>query len=280
MDTPNICGSRSERRDTGALATGDISPTAIAPAGAPTAGADLRDRVFSLTGRFESGGRLDALNTYDSGIVSFGRHQATLASGALYHVVCEFLRRASGRAATALETFLPEVKRRAPGLRTDAMFHEALRTAAAQDPRSMAAAQDQVFSDLYYEPAFRSASRSGLRSPLAIALLFDTAVQGGLRIVLDEVAMQFERADDQSADHKFANRPAEERIARALRSGRVSEAEILRAFVERRRAYLLRVAHGKERAGDRTTAAALRASVHTRIAHFERLLQDEKAALQ
>jgi hypothetical protein len=45
-----------------------------------------QDIVFDITGHFE-GGKPDSLQTVDAGIISYGMHQATLASGSLYNVL-------------------------------------------------------------------------------------------------------------------------------------------------------------------------------------------------
>lgn len=204
----------------------------------------IRQTAFNLTSRFE-GGRVDSLQTVDSGIVSYGMHQATLASGALEDVLRAYLRY---NPTSNLAEYLERVAQRDPALRSDRRFHTLLRQAAA-DPH-MTQAQDSVFSRRYWEPAVEAVRTHGLSSPEAYVVFYDTKVQGGFQ----EIARQT-----------------------GSRRGAESEQRYLQRFLIYRREYLLALARRRRQQGDAQSARLLEGSARNRIGALLELITRMKS---
>ena len=65
-----------------------------------------RDAIWAITSIFESGrphGNPSAYQTYDAGIISYGKHQATLGSGTLNRVVQAYFQRSNSPTKQALQ---------------------------------------------------------------------------------------------------------------------------------------------------------------------------------
>src|SRR5205823_6661226 len=115
------------------------------------------------------------LNLYDLGIISYGKHQATLASGTLYPILKRFTELSSSDTAAKMSSYLDRVKRRDESLREDQGFVRLLKD-AAKEPE-MNRAQDEEFARQYWAPAKKSAAEVGIKSALGYAILYDTRVQ-------------------------------------------------------------------------------------------------------
>ncbi|MCA9971073.1 MAG: chitosanase, partial [Anaerolineales bacterium] len=191
-----------------------------------------------------------AYQTMDAGIVSYGRHQATLQSGTLHSVLQAYFRRSGSETSRALQQeFAARVEQRDAGLRHDARLKELL-LAAAVEPE-MGAAQDEVFDRQFFQPAVAQARQRSLRTPLGVACLYDTQIQGGLFILLPRADA---RAGGSVGD-----------------AGGVSEASWLAAFLDEREARLLALADQAEARGDSASARALRVSTF-RVTEYRTLL--------
>jgi chitosanase len=137
---------------------------------------------------FETGtvpGRYDQLTLLpgDPGRLSYGRAQATLGSGNLHALLERYCADPAARFRAQLAEWLPALARRDTDLDTDAVLHELLRTCAA-DP-AMCEAQDAFFDTACWQPALRAAKRIGLRTPLAMAVVYDSHVHGSWRRMRD-----------------------------------------------------------------------------------------------
>ncbi len=155
----------------------------------PFAPEQWREVIWAITNVFETGraeGDASAIQTHDAGIVSYGKHQATLASGTLAEVVICYVQTSQTPVAAELTGWLPRLEAKDPTLRQETSLHQLLRSAAA-DP-AMIAAQDSVFETLYYQPAINRAIEHGLGTPLALACLYDAGVQGGRDHILARLA--------------------------------------------------------------------------------------------
>lgn len=95
-----------------------------------------------ITSKFESGGDYGN-QTYDAGVISYGKDQATLSGGNLYEVVKAYTERSSGEMATALAGYLSWLKSKDATVPDDKSLLDLLQ-AAAKDA-DMHAAQDAVF---------------------------------------------------------------------------------------------------------------------------------------
>jgi chitosanase len=112
----------------------------------------------------------------DSGGLTYGRAQATLASGGLGAIVARYAATPGARFAALLAPHLAKLEARDRVLDHDLVFANALRV-AADDP-AMRDAQDAFFDEAYWEPALRAAARLGLGEALSIAIVYDGFVHG------------------------------------------------------------------------------------------------------
>lgn len=220
-----------------------------------------RNTIWAMTSIFESGspeGNPSAYQTYDSGLISYGKHQATLASGTLGRVVQAYLARSSSSTAQALHaeygSRITKVNPPDKALQTDGRLKQLLLMAATEP--EMSDAQDAVFDDSFYRPAIVEARNYNVQSPLGLAALYDTNIQGGLYIVLPRVT---ERLGGKIGD--------------VGHNGQViTESIWIGAFLDLREERLNRLADQFEQKGDPNNAKWLRVSAF-RVQEHRKLLQ-------
>nr|MBN1230199.1 chitosanase [Anaerolineae bacterium] len=140
---------------------------------------DERTRLaaFAITSAWEGGKGYANYQTYDAGIISYGRFQFTLASGSLWTVVDGYLQRSSSVIAQQLRPYADRIRARDVTLRNDPALKDLLIRAAEED--AMKDAQDAIVIDRYWNPAMSSASVRGVITSLGQALFFDMAIQHG-----------------------------------------------------------------------------------------------------
>jgi chitosanase len=112
----------------------------------------------------------------DTGHLTFGRSQTTLASGNLHDLLTQYSQNGGARFASALAPYMVRLRDRDLKLDNDLHLHNVLR-AAADDP-VMRDTQDEFFDSRYWATAARAADREGLATPLGVAVVYDSAVQG------------------------------------------------------------------------------------------------------
>lgn len=138
----------------------------------------VRAAAFRITAHFEGSGYASYQNI-DSGIVSYGRFQFTLASGMLRQIVDQFVAQSTTLTASQLRAYQGRIVARDASLRRDQTFRDLL-IAAADEP-VMQHIQDEVATTHYWEPIKRVAIEPrGLTTPLAWALLFDIGIHFGV----------------------------------------------------------------------------------------------------
>ncbi len=128
----------------------------------------------------------------DAGI-TFGSHQSTHKSGSLYKIVKMYCDISNSNVSKELEKYLS-------GLKTPAQRHKYAKDAnlkkllkeSGNDP-SMRFAQDKVFEVNYFEPAVHAVEGSGWVSPLSLAVVYDSMIQGGWTTVRDRVSAASEK---------------------------------------------------------------------------------------
>lgn len=164
-------------------------PTAPPPAVAPTpiiTSTPLTDlervriAAFNITAGFEGGGYATYQN-YDSGIISYGRFQFTLAGSGLFRVLEKFTSRTSGAVANELHSsYLERARNHDASLRHDQRLKQLL-IEAANDP-IMQTAQDETATEEYWNVVMDlSVKPRGIRTPLGMALIFDMGINFGPR---------------------------------------------------------------------------------------------------
>ncbi|MCL4868096.1 MAG: chitosanase [Anaerolineae bacterium] len=139
-----------------------------------------RPVIWAITNIFETGvaeGNPAALQTEDGGIISYGKHQATVKAGMLAQLIERYGTLSQTPTRDALMAWLPRLQAMDPTLRHESVLHDLLRAAAAEP--AMGLAQDDLFDEQYYQPAIQRAQERGLYTPLALACLYDAGVQGG-----------------------------------------------------------------------------------------------------
>jgi hypothetical protein len=160
------------------LPAAPVAP-APAPIAAPLPGAmeRVRKAAFNITAAFEGGGYA-AYQTYDSGIISYGRFQFTLASGSLMTVLNRYLERSGGPTADGLRGYLPRLNAKDESLRQDAALRGLFIAAAGETV--MQQVQDEVATEGYWGGVMElSIAPRGVQSALGCALIFDMAIQHG-----------------------------------------------------------------------------------------------------
>lgn len=116
----------------------------------------------------------------DSGHLTFGRSQTTLASGGgpglLTTLLAEYCAAPGARYAHLLQPYVQRCGLPDLALDHEQRFHNLLRASA--DDVVMRDVQDQFFDVRYWEKALVAAASHGLSSPLAVATVYDSLVHG------------------------------------------------------------------------------------------------------
>ena len=119
----------------------------------------------------------------DTGRLTYGRAQTTLGSGNLHLLIERYCATVGARFAARLRPWLAPLASRAAAADHDLKLHNLLR-ACADDP-VMRDVQDAFFDEMYWEPALRAATRLGIRSPLGVAVVYDSWVHGSWGMLRD-----------------------------------------------------------------------------------------------
>ena len=113
----------------------------------------------------------------DPGHLTYGRSQASLASGNLARLVRAYCAAApSAEAAVSLRAYLPRLEACDNALDADENLHSLLR-AAAGDP-AMRRAQDDLFDRACWRPSLRAAQSLNIETALGVAVVYDSFVHG------------------------------------------------------------------------------------------------------
>lgn len=117
----------------------------------------------------------------DSGGLTYGRAQTTLASGGLGALVARYRTAPGARFAALVEPYVAKLAARDRALDQDLVLGNALRV-AADDP-VMRDVQDAFFDEAFWHPALRAAARLGLVEALSIAVVYDGFVHGSFATI-------------------------------------------------------------------------------------------------
>jgi chitosanase len=112
----------------------------------------------------------------DSGQLTYGRSQTTLASGNLALLITSYCDAQGAANALALSPYLPALTAKNPSLNQDMVFRALLHEAGA-DP-VMQSCQDTFFDKEYWDPAVSAAQSLGLDLGLSMAVVYDSKVHG------------------------------------------------------------------------------------------------------
>jgi chitosanase len=121
----------------------------------------------------------------DTGQLTFGRSQTTLGSGNLALLIERYSTNPAARFGARLSKFLPRLRERDNTLNDDEFLKNVLRASA--DDLVMRDVQDVFFDDAYWAPAVRASTKSGIKLPLGVAIVYDGHVHGSWRLIRDRV---------------------------------------------------------------------------------------------
>src|SRR5215469_10565400 len=119
----------------------------------------------------------------DTGHLTYGRSQTTLASGNLLLLLRAYVAAPGAAHAGTLTGFMPRVEATDLTLDTDISFRNALRD-AGEDP-VMHAVQDAFFDRVYRTPATHSAQAACIVSALGCCTVYDSTVHGSYGLIRD-----------------------------------------------------------------------------------------------
>ena len=117
----------------------------------------------------------------DTGHLTYGRSQTTLASGNLYLLIKAYCSASGAEYASELSGFLQRLEDIDLSLDNDLRFRHILRE-AGNDP-VMQQVQDGFFDRIYWNPAFNTAKACGIKCELGVSVVYDSFIHGSWRRV-------------------------------------------------------------------------------------------------
>jgi chitosanase len=117
----------------------------------------------------------------DSGHLTYGRSQTTLASGNLFLLIKAYCDRSDAKLRSEFQPFLGDLAACNVELDTNLSLRELLKEAG--DDEAMRKEQDRFFDAVYYQPACRAAAAKGIALPLGLAVVYDSFIHGAFRRV-------------------------------------------------------------------------------------------------
>ena len=124
----------------------------------------------------------------DTGHLTFGRSQTTLGSGNLLKLLQSYCDNPGARFAAKLSPYLARFAAGDLTLDTDLHLHNILRATA--DDLVMRETQDQFFEKVYWQVAANSAAQFGITTPLGLAVVYDSIIQGSWKTIRDRTNIQ------------------------------------------------------------------------------------------
>lgn len=119
----------------------------------------------------------------DTGHLTYGKAQTTLASGNLHLLIDEYCRTPGAALSGPLSAFLTQLENRDLSLDHNTAFRGLLREAG--DDSVMHTVQDGFFDRVYWQPAVRQMEAIGGACALAAATVYDSTVHGSWRLMRD-----------------------------------------------------------------------------------------------
>jgi chitosanase len=150
--------------------------------------------VQAIVNVFETGAPLGdyasvTLLRGDTGHLTYGRSQTTLASGNLYLLIKDYVDTDDAAFATALRPYLSRLDAIDLSLDEDSDFHAILRS-AGDDP-VMQRIQDAFFDRVFWAPAVRSAAYIDSAMALGMAVIYDSRIHGSWHAIRDRVIKEY-----------------------------------------------------------------------------------------
>jgi hypothetical protein len=153
--------------------------------------------VKALVSCHETGkpvGNYSALVVLNDGAgITYGCHQATHGSGSLYKIVKMYCDISNSETSKALEPYLAGLKNAAKRFEYAKIAKLKTLLKEAGNEQAMRYAQNEVFDVNYFKPALRAVEGSGWVTPLALAVVYDSMIQGGWLKIRDRVNARNEK---------------------------------------------------------------------------------------
>ncbi|MBM2845651.1 MAG: csn [Bacteroidetes bacterium] len=130
----------------------------------------------------------------DSGHLTYGRSQTTLASGNLYLLVKSYCDQGGATLKDGLRPFLQRLSVRDLSLDHEVLLRDLL-ARAGNDP-VMRDTQDRFFDRVYWKPAMDFAAAIQIASPLGVAVVYDSCIHGSWIRMRDRTINQFKKPPD------------------------------------------------------------------------------------
>lgn len=172
---------------------------------------DLQKAVASAivnvfeTGRIRGDYGAIAVLKGDTGHLSYGRSQTTLGSGNLFKLLDQYCQQPGALFGGDLKPFLPRFQQKDLSLDNDSAVCALLQRAGREDP-VMCATQDQFFNANYLGPACRDAESIGVIVPLGQAVVYDSHIQGGWKVLEPRIGPVTARGDQDWVQNYVAMR--------------------------------------------------------------------------
>jgi chitosanase len=112
----------------------------------------------------------------DSGHLTYGRAQTTLASGNLFLLIMSYVAASGARLGAELERYLPALQARDTSLDGDTALHAMLRQAGTD--LVMQDVQDAFFDRVYWTPAQNNAEAITAETALGVGTVYDSQIHG------------------------------------------------------------------------------------------------------
>lgn len=159
----------------------DSLARAHAPGGHLQLTSTQKQTIKAIVNLFETGAVLGrygqvTLIPGDTGRLTYGRSQTTLSTGNLHALIDTYCRNPGARFGSRLAPYLSRLANKEASVDTDRHLHNLLRACA--DDRVMRETQDEFFEQRYWVPAVRDADRLGVRTPLGMAVVYDSRIHG------------------------------------------------------------------------------------------------------
>lgn len=139
----------------------------------------------------------------DTGHLTYGRSQTTLASGNLYLLIKRYCESAGAELAQALVPYLGRLEDRDVNLDQDMAFRRLLRD-AGRDP-VMRQVQDRFFDSVYWNPATMAARSLGVSRALGVGVVYDSWIHGSWQRMRDRTSERFGQPADSGEEHWIAH---------------------------------------------------------------------------
>jgi chitosanase len=130
----------------------------------------------------------------DTGHLTYGRSQTTLASGNLHLLIKAYCDEEVSALGAALRPYLARLAARDLSLDADLKFRDLL-TRAGTDP-VMKSAQDRFFDRVYWAPSVLSATSEGLSTPLGVSVVYDSCIHGSWKRMRDSTISKHGTAEE------------------------------------------------------------------------------------